>query len=35
MEQKDLDQVRIIVENIHTQNKKVPYFKDLQNHAAY
>lgn len=35
MEQKDLEQVRIIVENIDKQNKKVPYFKDLQNHGVY
>ena len=35
MEQKDLDQVRIIIENIDKQNKKIPFFKDLQNHSIY
>ena len=35
MEAKDLDQIRIIIQNIDTQNKKVPYFTDLQAHPVY
>jgi hypothetical protein len=35
MEAKDLDQILIIVQNIDTQNKKVPFFTDLQAHPVY
>lgn len=31
----DLNQVKTIVHNLHINNKKIPYFHDLQNHAVY
>ena len=35
MEQHDLDQVKTIIANLDTANKKIPYFQDLQAHPVY
>jgi hypothetical protein len=35
MQQQDLDQVLVIIKNLHENNKKIPYFKDLQAHNVY
>ena len=35
MKSQDLEQIRIIITNIDKNNKKIPYFKDLQQHSIY
>ena len=35
MKATDLEQVKIIIANIDKNNKKIPYFSDLQKHAVY
>lgn len=35
MKEQDLEQVKIIIENIYKNNKKIPYFSDLQKHKVY
>lgn len=35
MTPQDLEQIKIIISNIDKNNKKIPYFKDLQQHSIY